>query len=257
MTAGPVNTSPKSTGPESLNAQLSHLAVNGYLLLPGIFSPQQTDAAVRELDAAFAADANGSSMRTEHGSIYGARNLLQLWPGVARAWRQCPLPEIARIVLGPRCGLVRVLYFDKPPGHSWALPWHKDLTIAVRAHRSPSTHFCKPTSKAGTPHVEAPQWLLEKMLTVRWHLDAVTEENGPLKVMPGTHRFGKQPTSDGQPPVTILSQRGDVLLMRPLLSHCSNKSHESTALQRRILHFELAGVEDLPDGFAWHDFIPG
>ena len=45
------------------------------------------------------------------------------------------LASALQTALGPGLGLVRVLYFDKPPGQSWALPWHKDLTIAVRANR--------------------------------------------------------------------------------------------------------------------------
>jgi ectoine hydroxylase-related dioxygenase (phytanoyl-CoA dioxygenase family) len=88
------------------------------------------------------------------------------------------------------------------------------------------------------------------MLTLRLHLDDMTEENGPLKVLPGSHRGGAE-----RSPVTILGHRGDVLLMRPLLSHASNKSHENTTQHRRILHFEFSGIEELPDGFAWHDFM--
>src|SRR5262249_56828349 len=105
-------------------------------------------------------------------------------------WRQPPLPDLLQAVLGPDFGLVRVLFFDKPPGQSWALPWHKDLTIAVRDNRLPSTHFGKPTRKAGVPHVEAPREVLEAMLTLRVHLDDVSEENGPLQVLPGSHRWG-------------------------------------------------------------------
>ena len=85
-----------------------------------------------------------------------------------------------------------MLYFDKPPGESWALPWHKDLAIAVRDNRLPSDHFARPTTKYGVPHVEAPAWLLERMLTARLHLDEVTDENGPLRVLPGSHRDGKE-----------------------------------------------------------------
>src|SRR5262249_58384817 len=114
--------------------------------------------------------------------------------------------------------LVRVLFFDKPPERSWALPWHKDLTVAVRDNRLPSRHFAKPTRKAGVPHVEAPPELLEAMLTARIHLDDVTEENGPLKVVPGSHRTGKALVLDGAVPHTVLAGRGDVLLLRPLVA---------------------------------------
>jgi ectoine hydroxylase-related dioxygenase (phytanoyl-CoA dioxygenase family) len=91
----------------------------------------------------------------------------------------------------------------------------------------------------------------------RIHLDDVTMENGPLKVIPGSHRTGKALTLDLAPPVHILSNRGDVLLMRPLLTHCSGKSHPDTARHRRILHLEFTASEDLPYGYRWHDFIPG
>jgi len=46
------------------------------------------------------------------------------------------------------------VYFDKPPGHSWALPWHKDYSLAVREHGRAGV-FTKPTVKAGVPHVVA------------------------------------------------------------------------------------------------------
>ena len=51
-------------------------------------------------------------------------------------------------------------------------------------------------------------------------------------------------------------ERGDVLLMRPLLAHNSGRSHPETTRHRRILHLEFAGLAELPDGFAWHTFVP-
>jgi hypothetical protein len=238
------------------------LADDGYLLLPSVFTADQVDAIAADLASAFASDSGGSTLRAEDGSIYGARNLLQLWPAVADIWRQSMLHHLLADTLGPDFGLVRVLYFDKPPQQSWALPWHKDMTIAVRNNRLPSEHFAKPTVKVGVPHVEAPQWLLEMMLTLRLHLDDMTDANGPLKVLPGSHRSGKRPPAplpEGEGrmmPVTILGQRGDVLAMRPLLSHCSNKS-QAEGTHRRVLHYEFAGIEQLPDGYAWHDFVRG
>jgi ectoine hydroxylase-related dioxygenase (phytanoyl-CoA dioxygenase family) len=137
------------------------------------------------------------------------------------------------------------------------LPWHKDLTIAVRANRLPSTHFTKPTTKAGVPHVEAPRAVLDSMLTARIHLDPVTEANGPLKVIPGSHRAGKGLALDTAPPRTLLAGAGDVLLIRPLLAHCSGKSHPDITQHRRVLHLEFAASGLLPDGYAWHTFLPG
>ena len=206
------------------------------------------------LSAALSGDGD-SILRSETGSVFGARNLLRDWPPARDVWRCAPLSDVLAEVLGPAFGLVRVLYFDKPPDRSWSLPWHKDLTVAVRDNELPSAEFTHPTRKAGVPHVEAPTRLLESMLTARIHLDDVTDENGPLKVVPGSHATGKKMTLGETTPCTIFANAGDVLLMRPLLAHCSGNSLPETQRHRRILHLEFAAEERLPDGFAWHDFV--
>ncbi|MBM3996207.1 MAG: phytanoyl-CoA dioxygenase family protein [Planctomycetes bacterium] len=229
---------------------ITRLDTDGYVELAAIFSVVEVECIADALTSALAQNRDGSTMRASDGGIYGARNLLQLWPGVASIWKRPHLQALLCEILGPSFGLVRVLFFDKPPENSWALPWHKDRAIAVRDHRLQSEHFSKPRFRAGVPHVEAPEWLLENMLTLRVHLDDVTEMNGPLKVLPRSHRGDESAT-----PVTILGRRGDVLLMRPLLSHASNASEPGTTQHRRILHFEFSGIEQLPDGFEWHDFV--
>jgi ectoine hydroxylase-related dioxygenase (phytanoyl-CoA dioxygenase family) len=145
------------------------------------------------------------------------------------------------------------LYFDKPPGEGWALPWHRDMTVAVKAHGRLGT-FAKPTTKAGVPHVEAPNELLSSMLTARIHLDDVTDRNGPLRVIPGSHRANGGP--DNRESATIFCEAGDVLLMRPLLLHASGHCASDHRGHRRIIHLEFAPGPRLPDGYDWHDFFP-
>jgi ectoine hydroxylase-related dioxygenase (phytanoyl-CoA dioxygenase family) len=232
------------------------LEEDGYTVLPTVFDSASVDSMTDALERAFAAG-NEAALRSQEGTIYAARNVLTLWPGIADAWRQPALALALAEVLGPRVGLVRTLFFDKPPQQTWALPWHKDLTIAVRDNRRPSALFGKPTRKAGVPHVEAPREVLDQMLTARIHLDDVTEENGPLKVIPGSHHGGKELALDATPPSLVLARRGDVLLMRPLLAHCSGRSHPDTSRHRRVLHLEFAASPELPDGYAWHHFSGG
>jgi ectoine hydroxylase-related dioxygenase (phytanoyl-CoA dioxygenase family) len=109
--------------------------------------------------------------------------------------------------------------------------------------------------KAGVPHVEAPDEVLRQMLTLRIHLDEVTAENGPLQVLPGTHT-GRCAATPFRPPVTILADAGDVLAMRPLLSHASGVSQPGNSRHRRVVHLEFAAQRELSDGYRWHQFLP-
>jgi hypothetical protein len=224
-------------------------------MLPAVFSTAEVSAA---LDACSfmlnSPESQDSILADAGGSAYGARNVLRLWPRVLQMMRTPGLARPLIEVLGQKCGVVRGLYFDKPPGHSWALPWHRDKTIAVKQH-GPSGDFKKPTTKAGVPHVEAPASLLESMLTARIHLDAMTEKNGPLRVIPGSHVGKSETGSSDQRAVTLHCERGSTLLIRPLLLHASGHSETGHDQHRRILHLEFAPSPVLQGGYEWHDFL--
>ena len=193
------------------------------------------------------------AVRQREGAVYASRNVLELCPALVDAWRTERLIRLLVGVLGAEVGLVRGLYFDKPPQQTWALPWHKDLTIAVREPIEVDG-YSKPRLRAGVWHCEPPVEVLQAMLTLRIHLDDVTEENGPLEVLPGSHRTGKTLKIDDFQPRSVLVNAGDVFAMRPLLAHCSGRSREGTQRHRRVLHLEFAGMPTLPGGHDWHTF---
>ena len=107
--------------------------------------------------------------------------------------------------------------------------------------------------KADVPHVEAPSWVLNRMLTLRIHLDDMTAKNGPLCVIPGSHLESNAEHADS---VELHAQVGDVLAMRPLLSHSSRMPQKDVDAHRRVIHIELAENVVLPDGYEWYSFIP-
>jgi Phytanoyl-CoA dioxygenase (PhyH) len=233
------------------------LTRDGFCLVPSAFERMECRNLADELHSVLTSCLDVAvSLRRASGVIYGARNLLTVFPPAATLWRKPPLIELLTTVLGDEFGLVRGLYFDKPPQGNWSLPWHQDLTIAVANHSLPSQRFRNRTTKAEVPHVEAPDEILHQMLTLRIHLDDVTEVNGPLQVLPGTH-VGRESVPDQRPPVTILAAAGDVLAMRPLLSHASVASNTESTLHRRVIHLEFAASLELPDNYRWHTFIRG
>jgi hypothetical protein len=224
---------------------------DGYALVRGVLNSDSVARAADDCAAALmSGEAADSVLTSRPGRAYGARNLLRLWPGAVDLLRQSPLAAVLKDILGEAAGVVRGLYFDKPPGESWSLPWHRDMTIAVKSH-GPLGRFNKPTTKAGVPHLEAPVDLLATMLTARIHLDAMTAENGPLQVVPGSHRLDAAP----RPVETIHCAAGDVLLMRPLVSHASIVSAEGCTEHRRIVHLEMSPTKELSDGYEWHDWV--
>ncbi len=169
-----------------------------------------------------------------------------------------PLFEFCSSVLGNTWGAVRGLYFDKPPGASWSLPWHQDKTIAVKDNKIPSKSFTRPTTKAGVGHVEAPEAIWNNMLTIRIHLDAMTDNNGPLLVHNGSHRMGKMQEAwvpDAKQFTTVRCALGSAVIMRPLLSHSSIVSRPDCTDHRRTIQIELSNQRILDEHFQWHRFV--
>jgi hypothetical protein len=228
----------------------------GFTLLPGVYTAEECAAIASALEQALHATADDAvALRRQNGVLYGARNLLDVFPQVQSLWRRPRLLELLEIELGERCGLVRGLYFDKPPAGNWSLPWHQDLTIAVRDNTLPSDQFRNRTTKAGVPHVEAPRELLERMLTLRIHLDDVDAENGPLEVLPGSHRLIGTAEVTPHASRAIHTSAGGVLAIRPLVSHASGPSAPGTIRHRRVIHLEFAASPVLPDGYQWRHFF--
>lgn len=229
-------------------------------MLESVFDNSQIKSLISTIESAFSStqtevDSNDpqKTIRSQAGKIYAARNLHELIDDFDETWQRPELTSFVSEVLGADFGLVRALYFDKHPERTWSLPWHRDMTIVVKRNDLPSSEFIKPTNKAGIPHVEAPVRLLEKMLTLRVHLDPITSDNGPLIVKPKSHQIDEK---DFDADRVITSNAGDVFIMRPLLLHSSPSSKAGIKAHRRIIHLEFATEKELWDEFEWRTFVP-
>ncbi len=232
-----------------------NLEQTGFYVLPQALRRDDAERLASLLEGTFEEDELAVRARSSRGHVYAARNLIGSIPDVSKVWQTPAMLRLLREVLGPGLGLVRALYFDKPPDRTWNLPWHKDTSIAVKDNSLKSGSFTRPTLKAGVPHVIASDEILRQMLTLRIHLDEVTDENGPLRLIPGSHVSSDSLGLGLDQAVTIHADVGDALAMRPLISHASGASLEGTTRHRRILHLEFASSEVLPDGYQWYDFV--
>lgn len=162
--------------------------------------------------------------------------------------------KIAAGFIGPACQPVRAILFDKSEATNWALGWHQDRTIAV-VERGDTSGFGPWSVKAGIPHVEPPVELLEHMVTLRVHLDAVDAENAPLLVTPGSHRFGRIPENDIEAIVercgieVCLGDRGDIWAYSTLILHASEAARRPR--RRRVLQIDYSSAT-LPNGLQFH-----
>ena len=210
------------------------LARRGYALIDG--SAVDRGAAVAAFDALRAGADESARIAPDH-------------PLVATLLAQTAVRELVAEAVGPGARPVRAIAFDKTERANWLVPWHQDRTIAVKSHDDGAavTHW---TVKAGVPHCEAPVELLERMLTLRWHLDLIGPADGGLRVLPGSHLKGRL-TSEAiavlareTPAVELAVSAGTVLALRPLLVHGSRR--RTTQGHRRILHVELAAGDPSP-----------
>lgn len=164
-----------------------------------------------------------------------------------------PIRMAVKEILGTGARVVRGILFDKTEEANWKVPWHQDVTIAVN-QKVDAAGYGPWSVKAGVLHVQPPASVLERMVSVRLHLDDCPEENGALRVIPGSHTSGKlderliQDITTRSVAVVCAMQRGGVLMMRPLLLHASSAS--SLPGHRRVLHFDYAASE-LPAGMDW------
>ena len=76
-----------------------------------------------------------SAVREKNGATYGVRNLLNLVPEIREFAESEKVKNLISQVSGKIAQPVRAIFFDKTPNANWKVPWHQDLTIAVKEKR--------------------------------------------------------------------------------------------------------------------------
>jgi ectoine hydroxylase-related dioxygenase (phytanoyl-CoA dioxygenase family) len=210
---------------------LSGVEQHGFAILPDILLPREARRLVDDLD--------GASLRR---SKAGVRHALR-HPAVASLAQEPRLLHIAKEILGADALPFRATLFDKLPRANWLVVWHQDTALPLR-ERQDTPSWGPWSVKDGVVYAHAPASVLCRVLALRIHLDDSTADNGPLRILPGTHTKGVLSDDDIHElagrvaPTDCLVPQGGVLAMRPLVVHASSKSQSE--MFRRVLHIEYS-----------------
>jgi ectoine hydroxylase-related dioxygenase (phytanoyl-CoA dioxygenase family) len=214
---------------------------DGYAIIPDVLPAQDVDRLLADLSHA-------NAPRSRAGSRHALRHAR------VRTLAQDPrLTDLARAVLGREAVPFRATIFDKSQKTNWLVVWHQDTALPILERRDHPA-WGPWSVKDGVIYAHAPSTALSRVLALRVHLDDSLSENGPLRVLPGTHTRGVlgddeiHECAERVSPAECLVAKGGIVAMRPLLIHASSKSRSN--VPRRVLHIEYAESREVAAGFV-------
>lgn len=214
---------------------MNHFLENGYLISEKVFEAAEMDSLIERL-----AVLNAEPQRP------GYRHLMAD-PAVRSLASDPRLTELVDNISGKRLIPFKATLFNKAGKANWLVAWHQDTTLPVVGPPS-SNDWGIATIKDGITFCQAPARVLREIVALRIHIDDSGPDNGPLRLIAGSHKERLSDTeidrvvTDG-PQVTCTLGKGGVIAMRPLIVHASSKC--TSDRPRRVLHIEYAPSFDI------------
>jgi len=214
---------------------------NGYLLVKGVFNLEEVEemrgAVERVIQRAAQSKADwnaawqGEYLPPEQLKKLVLKGFHDVHYHDASFTRAVVHPNMRAVltqIIGPNVQLHHSKMLVKPPENGAAFPMHQDYPYFPHTNHS--------------------------MLAASVHLDYADEENGCLRVIPGSHKAGslphvgshylnhkEYPTKDGTP---CIAEAGDVLFFNYLTIHGSDPNRSSRT--RRNVLFQYKDASDFP-----------
>jgi ectoine hydroxylase-related dioxygenase (phytanoyl-CoA dioxygenase family) len=209
---------------------LESMHVDGFVLLSGVLSPREVEAARAMIDG----------LRPIHWDFVGPTDHYKNVFNRDARWLSFidrgGVVDLAEAALGTDCHIIGETAWRSHPGHR-----------GVRLHLDYlPMEWPAPGVPAG---VRVPMFLC----TAHFYLSRITAELCPTRVIPGSHRAGRRPgpldvTWNETPPQAVLCEAGDVLFFRSDLWHSG--SDNRTADRVRYLLQVHYGRREMAPHFA-------
>src|SRR5438105_2047184 len=197
--------------------QQTQIDRDGYVVLKDFMSDSFLSEVRDRVDELFAAEGcrAGSEFKQEP-QTRRLSNLVDKGEVFARAIALPDILECVRHVLGPELKLSSLNVRSANPHSDWVQPLHADM---------------------GAIPDEKGYWVCNTV----WMLDDFTEENGAIRMIPGTHKSGKLPQEMLEDPmaphpdeVLLTGSAGTVVVMNAHMWHGGTANY--TAAHRRAMH---------------------
>jgi predicted DNA-binding transcriptional regulator YafY len=257
-TASLYNTELSKDGLDVMARKMEH---NGSAMITGVYTMREVNK-MRSIIHHFQ-----KQVSKEPKSVYSMRRLLHRHKS-EQLKRLLFNASLDRIVtrLDPKAVLTKATFLDKTPENNWYVTWHQDRTISVREQHDVAGYSGWTEKKQGMfdasllemrPFISVlpPEEVNQKTFAIRIHLDDITEGNGALKLIPGSHKKvlndeEVRVIGENSNPTVCTLTAGGVHLLKPLVLHCSSKS--TTHKSRRVIHLEFSSAT-LPEPLEWDE----
>jgi ectoine hydroxylase-related dioxygenase (phytanoyl-CoA dioxygenase family) len=194
------------------DAAKQQLEEKGYFVLPGFLSPEEVEKFREKVEEVFAAE--GDRAGAEFKMEPGTRRLANMVDKGELFEKVIETPEVLECmaaVLGPDFKLSSLNVRSANPNSNCGQPLHADSGLL-------------PDERGNS------------VCNSVWMLDDFTEENGALRVVPGSHRWGRLPEPDAKVDgeVLVTGKAGTVVVMNAHMWHGGTDNR--TDKPRRAMH---------------------
>ncbi|WP_316779504.1 phytanoyl-CoA dioxygenase family protein [Pedobacter antarcticus] len=223
----------------------------GFVTINNIFSVSEVEKILQLIDQA---DTSAKTFK-KSADLFAIRQFIKEVPEIGKLILNDEFKRLIHGIFGSDYFIVKSIYFDKPEQSNWFVSYHQDLTISVN-RKAEIDNYSKWTVKQDQFSVQPPLVILAQTYTVRIHLDDTNENNGALKVIPGSHLKGIYRADDidwsNESEHVCEVRKGGIMIMKPLLLHSSSRTTNNN--KRRVIHIEFCNQE-LHEELKWAERI--